>query len=75
MQDASPVSPRLRLTAALLLWVACAALLIASNHVWHVLGGMCMTDGLLVAFYTAALYALFSDPWLESRGALGSSRA
>ena len=49
---------------------ACAALLVASNHLWHVLGGMCMTDGLLVAFYIAAMYALFSDPWLESRSAL-----
>lgn len=46
---------------------ACAALLISSNHVWHVLGGMAMTDGLLVAFYTAAMYCLFFDPWLESR--------
>ena len=49
---------------------ACAALLLASNHLWHVLGGMCMTDGLLVAFYTAAMYCLFADPWLESRWAL-----
>ncbi|HYW48206.1 MAG TPA: glycosyltransferase family 39 protein [Bryobacteraceae bacterium] len=49
---------------------ACAALLIVSNHLWHVLGGMCMTDGLLVAFYTAAMYSLFCDPWLESRLAL-----
>lgn len=58
-------------TAELRSWQAgaCAALLIASNHVWHVLGGMCMTDGLLVAFYTAAMYCLFSDPWLESRTA------
>ncbi|HEV3201324.1 MAG TPA: glycosyltransferase family 39 protein [Bryobacteraceae bacterium] len=49
---------------------ACAALLVASNHLWHVLGGMCMTDGLLVAFYIAAMYCLFSDPWLESNSAL-----
>jgi hypothetical protein len=49
---------------------ACAALLVASNHLWHVLGGMCMTDGLLVAFYIAAMYCLFSDPWLESKPAL-----
>src|SRR5206468_2238997 len=49
---------------------ACAALLVASSHLWHVLGGMSMTDGLLVAFYTAALYCLFYDPWLESRTAL-----
>jgi hypothetical protein len=31
---------------------------------------MSMTDGLLVAFYTAAMYCLFSDPWLESNSAL-----
>jgi hypothetical protein len=49
---------------------ACAALLLVSNHLWHVLAGMAMTDGLLVAFYTAAMFCLFSDPWLESKGAL-----
>jgi 4-amino-4-deoxy-L-arabinose transferase-like glycosyltransferase len=49
---------------------ACAAALVMSNHLWHVLGGMCMTDGLLAAFYVAAMYCLFSDPWLESRFAL-----
>ena len=48
----------------------CAALLVASNHLWHVLGSMCMTDALLVAFSTAALYSLFCDPWLESRAGL-----
>jgi hypothetical protein len=48
----------------------CAAGLLVSNHLWHVLGSLAMTDGLLVAFYTAALYCLFSDPWLESRRAL-----
>jgi hypothetical protein len=31
---------------------------------------MAMTDGLLVAFYTAAMFCLFSDPWLESKAAL-----
>lgn len=46
---------------------ASAALLMASNHLWHVLGGMSMTDGLLAAFYVAAMYSLFSDPWLESK--------
>ena len=50
---------------------ACAAALVISNHLWHVLGGMCMTDGLLAAFLVAAMYCLFSDPWLESRPALG----
>jgi hypothetical protein len=49
---------------------AAAALLVISNHLWHVLGGLFMTDGLLVAFYTAAMYCLFSDPWLESAPAL-----
>jgi len=49
---------------------AAAALLLVSNRLWQVLGGMCMTDGLLLAFYTAAMYCLFSDPWLESAIAL-----
>jgi len=48
---------------------AAAVLLLASNHLWHVLGSMCLTDGLLVAFTTAAVYCLFADPWLESRAA------
>jgi len=48
----------------------CAALLAASNHLWHALGSLCMTDALLAAFCTAALYAVFCDPWLESRAAL-----
>jgi hypothetical protein len=71
-------------TGLLFLWVAelrswqagaAAALLVSSNHLWHVLGGMCMTDGLLVAFYIAALYCLFADPWLESRLALAGFSA
>jgi hypothetical protein len=49
--------------------VAAAALLL-SNHLWTVLGALCMTDALLVAFSIAAFYALFSDPWLESQAAL-----
>ena len=49
---------------------ACAAVLLVSNHLWHVLAGMSMTDGLLAAFYTAAMFCLFSDPWLESKSAL-----
>jgi hypothetical protein len=48
---------------------AAAVLLLASNHLWHVLGSMCLTDGLLTAFFTAAMYCLFADPWLESRAA------
>jgi 4-amino-4-deoxy-L-arabinose transferase-like glycosyltransferase len=49
---------------------ACAAILLASNHLWHVLAGMCMTDGILAALFIAAMYCLFSDPWLESKFAL-----
>jgi 4-amino-4-deoxy-L-arabinose transferase-like glycosyltransferase len=45
----------------------CAAVLLISNHLWHVLGSMAMTDGMLAAFSIAALYCLFSDPWLESQ--------
>lgn len=48
----------------------CAALLLASNHLWHVLGSLCMTDGLLAAFFIGAMYCVFADPWLESRAAL-----
>jgi hypothetical protein len=55
--------------AELARWQAgvCAAILLASDHLWHVLGSSCMTDGLLVALYVAAMYCLFSDPWLTSR--------
>ncbi|MCX6632113.1 MAG: glycosyltransferase family 39 protein [Candidatus Solibacter sp.] len=49
---------------------AVAGALLLSNHMWHTLAGLCMTDGLLLAFYIAAFYALFWDPWLESRAAL-----
>ena len=44
--------------------------LLVSNHLWHVLSGLAMTDGLLAAFLIAALYALFCDPWLASRAGL-----
>jgi hypothetical protein len=47
-----------------------AAALVVSNHLWHSLASMCLTDGLLAAFYVAALYCLFTDPWLESRWSL-----
>ena len=47
-----------------------AVMLLLSNHLWVTLGALCMTDALLAAFSIAALYVLFSDPWLESRGAL-----
>jgi hypothetical protein len=49
---------------------AVAGALLLSNHLWHTLAALCMTDGLLLAFYIAAFYALFCDPWLESRAAL-----
>jgi hypothetical protein len=68
------------LAAGLLFWWAAevncwqagasAALLLASDHLWHSLASMCLTDGLLAAFYVAALYCLFADPWLESRWSL-----
>jgi 4-amino-4-deoxy-L-arabinose transferase-like glycosyltransferase len=48
---------------------AAAVLLLVSDRLWHVLGGMCLPDGLLTAFVTAAMYCLFADPWLESRAA------
>jgi hypothetical protein len=49
---------------------ALALALLVSNHLWHVLGGMAMPHGLLAAFSMAALYALFADPWLDTRAAL-----
>jgi 4-amino-4-deoxy-L-arabinose transferase-like glycosyltransferase len=47
-----------------------AAVLVLSNHLWYSLTTLCMTDAFLVSFYIAAFYALFYDPWLESRAAL-----
>jgi Dolichyl-phosphate-mannose-protein mannosyltransferase len=41
--------------------------LVLSNHLWLTLCGLCLTDGLLLSFGVAAFYALFTDPWLESR--------
>lgn len=75
-----PVAAIAALAAGLLfLWAAemsgwaagalCVALLI-SNHLWHVLSGMALTDGLLAAFLIAAFYAVFVDPWLESKAGL-----
>jgi 4-amino-4-deoxy-L-arabinose transferase-like glycosyltransferase len=49
---------------------AVAAGLLLSNHLWQTLAALCMTDALLLAFYVAAFYALFWDPWLESRESL-----
>jgi hypothetical protein len=44
--------------------------LLLCNHLWNTLAVLTMTDGLLAAFTIAAFYALFCDPWLESRAAL-----
>ena len=49
---------------------AVAGALLLSNHLWHTLAALCMTDGLMLACYIAAFYALFYDPWLESRMSL-----
>jgi 4-amino-4-deoxy-L-arabinose transferase-like glycosyltransferase len=49
---------------------AVAGALLLSNRLWHTLAALSMTDGLLLAFYIAAFYAIFCDPWLESRPAL-----
>lgn len=60
------------MAAELNCWQAgvCAAVLLASSHLWHVLGSSCMTDGLLASFYVAAMFCVLTDPWLESRSAL-----
>ncbi|HUK19829.1 MAG TPA: glycosyltransferase family 39 protein [Bryobacteraceae bacterium] len=75
-----PVAVVAALAAALLfLWAAelggwpagmLAFALLVSNHLWHLLSGMALMDGLFAAFSLAALYALFADPWLESKAAL-----
>lgn len=49
---------------------ACAALLVLSNRLFHTLSTLVMTDALLLAFTAAAVYAIFCDPWLESRASL-----
>jgi dolichyl-phosphate-mannose-protein mannosyltransferase len=55
---------------------AAAVMLLLSNRLWLTLGALAMTDSLLVAFFIAAFYALFCDPWLETRaGLLGFSAA
>jgi hypothetical protein len=74
-----PIALMGALAAGLVFWWAaemrswqagvCAVLLLSSDHLWHVLAGLCLTDGLLAAFYTAAMYCLFADPWLESGAA------
>ena len=37
---------------------ACAALLVVSNHLFHTLSTLAMTDAMLVAFTTAAVYSI-----------------
>ena len=49
---------------------AIAALLMLGNHLFHTLATLCMSDALLLAFTSAAVYAIYADPWLESRAAL-----
>jgi hypothetical protein len=49
---------------------ALAVALLISNHLWHTLSGMAMTDGLLAAFFLAALFALFARPWLDTKRSL-----
>ena len=49
---------------------ACAALLVFGNRLFHTLSTLVMTDALLLAFTAGAVYAIFSDPWLESRRCL-----
>jgi hypothetical protein len=60
------------LTALLMFWWTrslAAVLLLVSSHLWFVLHGLCLTDGLLTAFVTAAAYALATDPRLDGRRA------
>ena len=49
---------------------AIAAALLITNHLFYTLATLCMTDAFLIAFYIAALYAVYCDPWLESRAGL-----
>jgi 4-amino-4-deoxy-L-arabinose transferase-like glycosyltransferase len=48
----------------------CAAALLASSHLWHVLAASCMAGGLFTACCIAAVYCLYADPWLESKSTL-----
>ena len=49
---------------------ACVALFLLGNHLFNTLSTLVMTDALLVTFTAAAVYAIYADPWLESRAAL-----
>ena len=74
-----PVVLLCALAAALVYWMAAhwqgwqagvaAVLLLSGNHLWHVLGTLCMTDGVLVSLYIASAACLVWDPLLESRRA------
>jgi hypothetical protein len=44
-----------------------AALLLASDPMWHIFSRLCYTDLLLVFFTTAALFFVYRDPRLERR--------
>jgi Dolichyl-phosphate-mannose-protein mannosyltransferase len=49
---------------------ACVALFLIGDRLFNTLSTLVMTDALLVTFTIAAIYAIYSDPWLESRAAL-----
>jgi hypothetical protein len=49
---------------------ACVALFLLGDRLFNTLSTLMMTDALLVTFTIAAIYAIYSDPWLESRAAL-----
>jgi hypothetical protein len=58
-------------TALLVFWWGrrsmTAVLLLVSSHLWFVINGLCLTDGLLTACVTAAAFALVTDPRLDGR--------
>lgn len=45
---------------------AAAAGLLLSNHLWFVVGSMCLTDGLLACSIVTAVYVLYRDPQLRT---------
>src|SRR6476469_3738321 len=60
-----PVMLAAALTACLaFLWKrnVVAVLLLVADRLWFVLSGLCLTDGLLIAFVTGAAYCLWRDP-------------
>jgi hypothetical protein len=48
---------------------ATAVLLLVSDRLWFVLSSLCLTDGILVACVTGAVYCLWRDRKLETRWA------